>query len=163
MKPVTEELCNDEGNCTGPLGHDGPHGAWMGGGIIIAPRPNLGQMTPVDVQIPCDSCGKTMTAERSASGGGRLSCSCEQSWTFDANGSSTCVKTTIYPSNPKYVTPRMQLENLAHLRWKGQAALALGVPFEKTWAARESELAEAETKYRTQIANHRWWKFWSRT
>ena len=88
-----------------PENHDGPHGLHIGSGIVLAPHGG-GEGGFIngwsDSDISCESCGAEMRSKKFVNGGGLLDCTkCGQKWSFGPDGSSSCVSTTLWPSDMK--------------------------------------------------------------
>src|SRR5687767_2677208 len=93
----------DGSQCTGPLGHEGPHGIYMHEGFVIAPW-NGGYDPSIPEEpfgVPCDCCGQPMTVARTEDGA-YLSCTaCQQCHWFGRDGEhSTTVIARLWPSYP---------------------------------------------------------------
>ncbi len=99
-----QELCNPVGGqCNRDAGHEGDHGMAVGGGLIIAPWPNVGPTEDFDSDLPCDICGTLMRCARGSDGGSFVcpSESCSQSYTFDPDGHSKVILGKMFPSLPR--------------------------------------------------------------
>ncbi len=78
--------CNPAGGqCNQEEGHEGDHGMAVGGGLVIAPWPNVGPTEAERiVELGCDICGESLRMAKGANGGS-LTCTsgtCDQSHTF---------------------------------------------------------------------------------
>ena len=94
------EASNGGNRCTGSQGHLGPHGMFVGGGMVIAPWPNAGVLQDeyISDRLRCDIDGGLVRVRKMESGGDISCVSCSQVHTFTEDRRTQIVIGKLFPS-----------------------------------------------------------------
>ncbi len=164
-------LCNDQDQCNRPLNHKGDHGYEALPGLIIAPRPNIGQEYPREsCDLTCLSCDDGMEIGQAEYGGNFYCLNCDEVYSFNERG-YTSKTVTIFPSSdPHKYKPEVKEEFITHWRKKSsfqnEGKYLLGMTTTTERDTHLKSIEEAITDWwneDNQLATkRRFWQLWKK-